>query len=412
MSPKPELERDEAAEPDASEGVALTMAELVQAGDAEGLLALAKAHRAGTDGVEKDLAKALACYEAAAKLGSAAGEYSAALFYLNGGVVERDPKEAAQRFRAAADKGYTPAKVYVANLYELGIHYKADPAKADVWYRNAARSSGIDAEPGTPEYRRAMAELGCVRHCLEIVRDPAASAADKDTFAKKAKAFGYRPGGERASMTPEPADARASSPGAARASVASAPDAAPENAATTSAAPAKAPATKHDDDKPPPRSIRDRWGVDFGDGFGAFFLAAVFFGAAFAGAHALTIAVEPMAQAGRALPVVGTRVELILPILVGVVGALPTLLVYRLPTFLRALVVGALVGVAGEVLWNSGRVLVEPHFLQVSAFAAAGMLAALLVLGVFGGTRTGWKARHLRKLAVGMPLRVKDNLKR
>src|SRR5439155_11263657 len=41
-------------------------------------------------------------------------------------------------------------------------------------------------------YRRAMAELGCVRYCLEIVRDAKASDDDKATFLRKARALGYR----------------------------------------------------------------------------------------------------------------------------------------------------------------------------------------------------------------------------
>src|SRR5262245_7243300 len=200
-------EADEEALDEAA-GDGLSIDALVARADVDGLLDLAKAYRTGTADVPRDLAKCFRCYDEAAKLGSAAAEYSAALFHLSGGVVEKDLKLGATRLRTAADSGYTPAKVYLANLYELGIHYKADPEKADVWYRNAARSSEIQEEPGTPEYARAMGEIGCVRYCLEIANDPASTEEDRAHFLRKAKAFGYRdPAGPEGRQSPVPPSA-------------------------------------------------------------------------------------------------------------------------------------------------------------------------------------------------------------
>src|SRR5580692_2998402 len=165
-----------AEEPD--EGVspgdgALDMGTLRARGDADGLLELARAYRAGTGGMPRDLPKCLACYREAAKLGSAEAEYSVALFYLSGGVVAQDLKEGAARLRAAADGGYLPAKVYLANLYELGVHFAEDSTKADVWYRSAARAAEIKADAQSPEYAKAMADLGCARFCLALAEDAA-----------------------------------------------------------------------------------------------------------------------------------------------------------------------------------------------------------------------------------------------
>ena len=103
-------------------------------------------------GVPRDLTKCLACYREAAALGSAEAEYAVALFLLSGGSVPQDLKEGAARLRSAADKGDLGAKVYLANLYELGVHYARDPEKADVWYRSAARGAGIQEAPGTQQY--------------------------------------------------------------------------------------------------------------------------------------------------------------------------------------------------------------------------------------------------------------------
>src|SRR5438270_8831525 len=124
MAPDPKPDEEEAAD-DApiGEGPA----------DVVGLLALAKAYRTGTAPGGRDMKKCLETYRAAADLGSAEAEYAVALFHLTGGVVPQDLKEGATRLRAAAEKGSVAAKVYLGNLYELGIHYKADPEKADVW---------------------------------------------------------------------------------------------------------------------------------------------------------------------------------------------------------------------------------------------------------------------------------------
>jgi len=124
-----ELARAQAA---ANEGERDALAELSEAGDVGAILELARQYRAGTADVPRDLERCLACYQAAADLGSAEAEYAVALFHLSGGVVDQDLKEGAARLRVAADGGYLPAKVYLANLYELGIHYSRDPEKADV----------------------------------------------------------------------------------------------------------------------------------------------------------------------------------------------------------------------------------------------------------------------------------------
>src|SRR5207253_1120078 len=100
------------------------------------------------------------------------------------------------------------------------------------------------------------------------------------------------------------------------------------------------------------RPLAERLEIDWGDGLTAFFFASVLVAAGFALGHVLTLGahslLETRAQAGSpaVVPIVGARVELILP----------------------------------------------------------------LVIGIFGGTRSGYKARHLKKIGVGVPLRVKKGL--
>lgn len=403
-------EEEAAAEAEAAEGMSL--AKLVAGADVDGLLALARAYRSGTDAVPRDLKQCFECYRAAAGLGSAAAEHAVALFYLTGGVVERDEREGAARLRSAADKGHTPAKVYLANLYELGIHYKADTQKADVWYRNAARSSGVTQEPGSPEYVRAMAELGCVRHCLEMIKDEATSDDDRAYFLKKAKTHGYRDkaAGARGSspsiagsspglsmptiidegiLTPVPPDLTAA-PG----EHAPAGAAAPAIAKRESAAPLGEEKKAKKATKGPGLASRIEWGL----GLTGFIYASVFMGAALAGGHLLTEGARVLLANGEPVPLVGERIHWIAPLALVVIGVLPTVIVYRLPTVGRAILVGAAAGLAGELAWGfPGGVLFAVRLTQIVAFSAAGFLAALLVLGLFGGVRSSQRRIPGRK---------------
>jgi len=119
-------------------------------GDVPGLLALAKAFRAGSLAGGRDMGKCLEAYRAAADLGNAEAEYAVALFYMNGGtVVSQDLKEGTMRLRSAAEKGSVRRRCTSQPL-RAGDHYKADAEKADVWYRNAGRGAKIEGEQGSP----------------------------------------------------------------------------------------------------------------------------------------------------------------------------------------------------------------------------------------------------------------------
>ena len=405
-----EADDEAAAEEAAAEDEGRSLAKLVAGSDVDGLLALAKAYRSGTGSVPRDLKQCFECYRAAAGLGSAAAEHAVALFYLTGGVVERDEREGAARLRAAADKGHTPAKVYLANLYELGIHYKADAEKADVWYRNAARSSGLTHEPGTPEHVRAMAELGCVRHCLEIIKDEATTEEDRAYFLKKAKTHGYRDRasspGSRSSSPPSVTGAPMSStlPAILDEAILTPVPAEPTAGEGAPVAKAAKAATKKEDaapsreDKKAKRRVSLGSRVEWGHGLTGFVYASVFMGAALAGGHLLTEGARVLVADGQPVPVVGDRIHWIAPLALGLIGVFPTVVVYRIPTVGRAILVGAFAGLAGELAWGfPGGVLFSARLTQIVAFSAAGFLAALLVLGLFGGVRSGQRRIPGRK---------------
>lgn len=341
--------------------------------DVEHLLALAKGYRAGKEGLPRDLQKCFDCYRAASKLGSAEADYALAVFHLTGTIVEQDLKEGATRLRAAADGGVLPAKVYLGNLYELGIHFKADPEKADVWYRSAARSAGVKDEPDSPDGMRALARLGCVRHALALSEDPTAPEQERQSCLAKARTLGHE--------LKLREDRRAEQDLAALDGEAAKPEPAPARAAQPEPAARKTPAVDPAAERARERRRARRGAELTALGFAAL-IAAVGLGASFA-AHAGALAWH--AQSGP-LPLFGQRVELVLPSVVVLAGVLPALLVYRVDAFAIAFVAAAASSAIGWRVWQTaGLSLLDSQIAQSIGFGLAGFLLALLVLGLTRG---------------------------
>lgn len=352
------------ADPQQAEESDLDALEALEArGDALALLEAARAARTA-----KDMARCLACYEAAARLDSGDGHYAAALFHLSGQIVPQDFKKGTTHLRAAAEAGILSAKVYVANLYELGIHYAPDAEKADVWYRSAARAAGIEEEPGTTEYARKMAELGCARHYLELAADEATTDDERAAWARKARALGYQLKSK------------------------SGHDHAPPSTSTSAPVPDPAPVAETEKPKPPEKKAPTpkkptTWLTPL-LGLRAFAVQLLFTGAAlatgFLGAEGAKILI---ADRG-ALPILGTHPERMYGIALAFIGVLPALLVYRARTIAAAIAAGAVTSSIGFWLHGSpSGTWLQPRPLQVLAFALAGFLGCALVLGILGGAK-------------------------
>ena len=437
--PQPASERDpyeadeselgEAAGPDAYD-----LDALAKQANVPGLLALAKAYRAGTGEVKggRDMAKCLDAYRAAAALGSAEAEYGVALFYMNGGtVVPQDLRQGTLHLRTAAEKGSVPAKVYLGNLYELGINYKADAEKADVWYRNAARGAHVEAEQGTEDWNRALADLGCARFALLLSRNPAVDEDEKKRLLARAKAHGYGlrirediTEGDRVTFVDALTSAEVATATAAAAAATGTPPpvAVDVGARRTGAAPveprqrkdtspetaqAKRRAEESRAKTDPPKPPLDPVAAAAAEkaeklakkksaertarltGALAAFGYALLFALAGAGAgYAATLGAHELVAHGHVLPLVGTKTRLVFPIVLGVIGVLPAWLVYKLGTVLKALVLGAMLGAVGWVAWGTGQYAFHgDRPLQALAFGLAGFLAGLLVLGLIGGAK-------------------------
>ncbi len=407
--PGPEPKSSDASEADGALDP-LDIEALEEAGEVDALLAAAQALRAGR-GVPRDLPACFRAYDAAARLGSPEAAYATALFLLRGGVVAQDEKEAVTRLRTAADAGNLSAKVYLANMYEAGVYFRADPEKADVWHRSLARSAGITAAVGSAPYIRAMAEQGVGRYATLLARE--LPSAEGEVLKKRAAAFGWRapqpvtpkvidpvppPVSSRrpAAAAAAPAVARVSDPGARNVLTRTAP------ATPKSKAELGDDASKGADDPRKRQTMRisraPELGTDWGGGILRFAFLGMFAAAGLAAAHLARQGAALLVAQGRPVPVVGTHLGAILPGVLGVLVLLPALGLYRLTAVLQALVLATLAGVGGLLAWGHPHVtLVADPQTQGVTFALAGFLAGMLV---FGFTR---KRPAVRKILVRHP---------
>jgi hypothetical protein len=394
-------------------------------GDVPGLLALAKAFRSGSLPGGRDMAKCLEAYRAAAELGNAEAEYAVALFYMNGGtVVGQDLKEGTMRLRSAAEKGSVPAKVYLGNLYELGIHYKADPEKADVWYRNAGRGAKVEAEQASTDWSRALADLGCARHVLALTHEAGVDETEKARLLARAKAHGYglrirddASEGDRATFVN--ALAESGVPGATATAtpppvaVDLTPRGRKDTSPETGTAKRKAEAARAKTDPPVALDAAAQAAAERAEraekkkaadrsaarsvALAAFGYALLFVLAGVGAGYAASLGARELVAHGHVLPVLGQRTHLVFPIVLGVIGVLPAWLVYKLGTVLKALVLGGVGAGLGWVAWGTGQGAFHgDRPLQSLAFALAGFLAGLLVLGLVGGAKQPRSVRPAR----------------
>jgi hypothetical protein len=376
---KTEAAGAEDAESELLEGDALDLEGLRVRGDVEGLLTLAKACRSGAVPGGRDMKKCYAAYRAAAELGNADAAYAIALFCMSGGVVPQDLKEGTTRLREAAEKGSVPAKVYLGNLYELGIFYKADPEKADVWYRNAARGARVTADAGSPAYARELAELGCARYVLAATRE----GGDEPTKARllqRAKAHGY--GLKIKDDVPEDRPTllqalEGADPGAAK-------PASGKEGERNEKENENEKASEKEQAKPVPKPAPSRAAA----GVTAFGYALLFVLAGVGAGYAASTGARELIAHGHPLPGIGTDAHLVFPIVFGAVGVLPTCLVYRFTTVVKAIVMGAAFAGIGWVAWGTGQAALHAHrAIQAGAFGIAGFAAGLFVLGMLGGSK-------------------------
>jgi len=84
----------------------------VDAGDPKAIYHLGDKYHSGLNGLEKDMTRAVELYERAAELGVKGAHYNLGCFYDEGKVVEKDTAKAIRHYEAAAMSGH---------VYDLGV---------------------------------------------------------------------------------------------------------------------------------------------------------------------------------------------------------------------------------------------------------------------------------------------------
>ncbi len=268
------------------------------------------------------------------------------------------------------------------------MHFAADPAKADVWYRSAARGANITSDPASREYAVAMADLGCARQCLALAEDAATSEEDRQRFLKKARAYGYQLVVKRESRTPAPPESQLSGPEALKDDAtgdAPSKDAAAKDAAAKGAA---AKGAAENEEASAPRAKSAPRPATLGPALTAFFIEALFVAASLGAAYLVSLGLPELAQRGIAPAILVAHARAVLPAVFVVFGVLPAFLTYRAGAVMKAALAGGLLAGASYFLWGSPLLtLLHDRDVQAVGAGAVGFLAALLVLGMAGGVK-------------------------
>jgi hypothetical protein len=390
-----ESEREAAGEeeeppPRSDEPLSATLDDLVDLGDADGLVELARALRLGIRGKKRDLAQCYQALSAAAELGSAEAAFRSALFHLSGVVVPEDVGEGLSRLRSAAKAGSTRARLYLANVYELGIGREPAPDKAGVWYRGVARAQDIEVDEDDPEYVRAMAELGSIRHVRIVLKDEEIPKRDRLECLRRAKPLGYAllqrnrklDEAQRRSIELEVEQVMEEAKKEAEQKAAeeqAAEEETTEKGETTS-------------EKDEPKKKPDPNAIPMSERLMAFVLAMFAVGAGIGVGVGLTTYAQPQIAAGEALPVVGPYHQLIVPLAV-LASLIPAALFYSWRTLALAVVGAGALAFGGSVIWKQpAGALFADRLMQAQVFGVVGLIVLLFLLGLAGGTRKRrWK---------------------
>ncbi|MBE7190754.1 tetratricopeptide repeat protein, partial [Jatrophihabitans endophyticus] len=101
-------------------------------------------HSTGT-GVPKDLAAAIAWYEAAAQMGHPVAQFNLAALVMTGRGTERDVGRALFWYEKAAERNFSEAQVALAQIHGAGRDVPRDLDLARHWCERASRTGNPTA---------------------------------------------------------------------------------------------------------------------------------------------------------------------------------------------------------------------------------------------------------------------------
>ncbi|MBL9138687.1 MAG: sel1 repeat family protein, partial [Verrucomicrobiales bacterium] len=162
-------------------------------GDAEAQLKLGRMYRDGTDGLEKDLAKACEWWLKAALQGNAAAQGQLGRAYMRGLGVSADSTEAVKWFREGARNGDPWAQLFLGDAYEFGHGpLKKDQQLAVTWWTKSMMK-GIPRAQMLVGRAYALGE-GVNQNLAESIRLTTLAAKGGDPHAQCALGVAYRDG--------------------------------------------------------------------------------------------------------------------------------------------------------------------------------------------------------------------------
>src|SRR5690606_30096882 len=138
-------------------------------------------------GVARDPAQAVQWYRKAADQGLAIAQANLGTMYRNGTGVARNNLRAAEWYQKSADQGLGWAQVYLGDAYERGSGVRHNRVKAMEWFLKAARQ----------EYTDAQFRLGVLyRVDPQVIADP--DGASLEAYGEYWLALAARSGHEQA----------------------------------------------------------------------------------------------------------------------------------------------------------------------------------------------------------------------
>ena len=145
-------------------------APLASAGDAEAQYFLGHLHAQG-QGVARDPGQALQWFRAAAEQGEPYGQFALGYVYEHGLGAAPDPAAAVHWYRAAAAQGNLAARNNLGLMYEQGRGVARDTVRAYAWYARAVAGSGLEPDRAARNQARlaagmTAAERAAARHLL------------------------------------------------------------------------------------------------------------------------------------------------------------------------------------------------------------------------------------------------------
>lgn len=139
-------------------------------------------------GVPKDEARALQCYQRAAELGSAVAMDNVGTYYATGRGVAVDKVRAIAWYRRAAAHGYVPAMNNLGVLYSTKIQGQPDYCQALDWFKKSAEGGNATGmwhvgqayrQGLCPQTRNMKLARQWLRNAVDIGSQSSASGPDK-----------------------------------------------------------------------------------------------------------------------------------------------------------------------------------------------------------------------------------------